>query len=98
MSKKYTNYFTGKPDSTPNNNVPEGANLICRASYTNGEIVFDYYCQRYNPPHPEYGHWALWKVCDWIDSKPQPVNFMEVLTVINDFVCEEYENRDAMVR
>lgn len=88
MSKNITDYFTGKSVQTANRNVLDGVELICKASYTNGEIIYDYYCQRYNPPHPEYGHWALWKVADWVGSKPQPVNFFEILTVINNFVCE----------
>lgn len=81
MSKNCVDYYTGKPVNTPNPNVPEGAMLIGRVSYTSGEMSYDYYCLRYNPPHPEYGHWALFKVCDWKGSKPQLSNFAEIRRV-----------------
>jgi len=86
------NYFTGKQTTTPNRNVPDNAELIGRVSYMSGEIQYDYYCLRYDPPHPEYGHWALWKVGDWIYNKPQLVNWNEIKSLI----IERKDNKNGL--
>jgi hypothetical protein len=72
------NYWTGKPDATCNPNIPSDVEIIGRVSYCSGEIVYTYYCQRYNPPHPWLGGWAFWKCCDWVHSLPQSTNMQEI--------------------
>lgn len=67
-----------------NRNVPKGVEVLGRVSYMSGEIIYTYYLQRYSPPHPEYGHWAFWKVCDWVGSKPEPTNATEMDKVLGD--------------
>lgn len=73
-----TNYFTGKKDTTANPNVPDGVEIIATESLMSGEIVYTYYLQRYNIPHPKHGGWAFWKVCDWVGSVPTPTSFEEI--------------------
>ena len=53
--------------------------IIGQVSYMSGEIVDTYYCQRYNPAHPEFGGWAFWYVSDWVGSKPQPTSMGEMM-------------------
>ena len=81
MSKNCTDYYTGKPVHTPNNNVPDGAMLIGSVGYTSLRSRYDYYCLRYNPPHAEYGSWALFKVGDCTGSQPELTNFNEIRKV-----------------
>jgi len=73
----YTNYWTGAPIDTTNRNVPSGAEIVGEVRTMSGECITTYYCQRYNPPHPTHGKWALWKVGDWCTEKPQPTNAAE---------------------
>jgi len=72
-------YFTRKPRPVANRNVPDNAEIIGQISYMSGEIVDTYYCQRYNPAHPEFGGWAFWYVSDWVGSKPQPASMGEMI-------------------
>jgi len=61
-----------------NPNVPEGAEIYGSLVTMSGEIITTFYCQRYDPPHPQHGRWALWKVDDWTGSKPQPFTISEI--------------------
>lgn len=87
MKKKinmYKNYFTGEAAININRNVPDGAEIIGNSIRTNGEIILTFYCQRYEPAHKEYGHWALWKVFDWVTDQPQPTSMFEVMCALPD--------------
>ena len=75
---KQIDYWTGKPHPVCNRNVPQDAEIIGQVSYCSGEIIYTYYCQRYEPAHPVHGHWAFWKVADWVDSQPVPTNMEEM--------------------
>lgn len=61
--------------------VPDGATIMAKEQ--EGESWWTYYRQDYNPPHPEYGRWAFWKVGDWKGDKPIPVTFGEIDQVVH---------------
>lgn len=71
-------YFTGEPHPVSNMNVPKDALIIGETHFMSGEIDYTYYCLEYNPPHPKYGRWALWKVCDWVGSVPSLTCFATI--------------------
>jgi len=56
----------------------EHRELIGWTSACSDEIRHCFWISFYWPPHDEYGGWALWKCCDWINCKPQPTNLKEI--------------------
>ena len=63
------------PQTTANNNVPKGAFLLAEQSAMSGEIVTTYYADKDG---------FLWKVDDWINSKPHPVFLFEACRLTGD--------------
>ena len=63
------------PTSTANKNVPKGVFLLAEQAAMSGEIVTTYYST-------EDG--KLWRVVDWIYSKPYPVMPFEVCHITGD--------------
>jgi len=61
-----------------NLNVPDNALIYGTLVTMSGEIKTTYYCIRYDPPHPKYGKWSIWKVSDWVYDKPVPANLKEI--------------------
>ena len=61
-----------------NRNVPKEADVYGSLVTMSGEIITTYYVLDYHPAHPQYGRWAIWKVADWVDAKPQPANYAEI--------------------
>lgn len=54
----YTNYWNNQPLKLAQGcpPIPDNAEVV---AITRERAVF--YCLFYSPPHPEHGHWALWK-------------------------------------
>lgn len=61
--------------TTPNPNVPRGVTVIAHTSYCSGEICYDYYADNEG---------RVYKVCDWVNSKPQPVSALELSTIAGE--------------
>ncbi len=90
MTTQQIDYWTGKPRPVSNRNVPKDAEIIGQVSYCSGEIIYTYYCQRYEPAHPDHGGWAFWKVADWVSSQPAHTNMEEMKSL--DLIPKGYDN------